>query len=449
MGRRRDERVVDALRDDAGADRRRLREAPRRRRRNGWRHRRQIAEPRTGLAFIGRAERAADGRRHPERESFVEVGRQAHADAVEDLGVTAAHHQPFPWRPCNRDTRRKVVLVPWVEAGTVVLRAREIELHQRTRIRGNAVGGILHALVEPLPHADVRRHLVAVHLVGRGIEAVAKSRRDREVRPQLPRVLDVPLVLVGGDLARHRGAGLLRGAVRVVIGTLGRLRQHAEDVQPGIGVAGLESGGDGRQRASRHGAERAARHVAPADAGHPRRVHRGAEERRLEPILWYARETDVGPGLEGMTALEPRQVVDEVVRRRLPRLGERRRAVALAVKRRDETERHPVAVGDAGVVLVDLGEAVAEAVGERRREDRVVAERATPVVEEPLPARIGPRERHRRVDGVVLLANAREETVVVGRLVVDAADDVEEVVLERRGEAIVHQVAPVAARIVG
>ena len=61
--------------------------------------------------------------------------------------------------------------------------------------------------------------------------------------------------------------------------------------------------------------------------------------------------------------------------------------VALAVERRDEPERHVVAVGHAGVVLVDLREAVAEAVGQRRRQHRVVADRAAPVVEQPLPPR--------------------------------------------------------------
>ena len=65
-------------------------------------------------------------------------------------------------------------------------------------------------------------------------------------------------------------------------------------------------------------------------------------------------------------------------------IGERR---ADAVVRRDEPERRVVAVGQAGVVLVDLREAVAEAVGQRRRQHRVVADRAAPVVEQPLAQR--------------------------------------------------------------
>ena len=62
--------------------------------------------------------------------------------------------------------------------------------------------------------------------------------------------------------------------------------------------------------------------------------------------LGTRREPQVRADLEAVRALEPLQVVDDVVRVRLARIGEGRPVgVANAIERFDEPERHVVAVG--------------------------------------------------------------------------------------------------------
>src|SRR5688572_29383199 len=83
-----------------------------------------------------------------------------------------------------------------------------------------------------------------------------------------------------------------------------------------IGVAGLPASGHGRKAAPRHRAERATGHVAAPDAGHPRWVDRRVQVRRLESVLGNAREADVRARFHRVAALEPRQIIDEILRRR-------------------------------------------------------------------------------------------------------------------------------------
>ena len=103
-----------------------------------------------GLVSYASAERAADLRRHAEREAFVEVRGEADADAIEHLRVAAADDEALRPASTPRDARREVVLVPRVEARLVVLRAGEIEGHDLAGVRRDAVLHVLHALVEPL-----------------------------------------------------------------------------------------------------------------------------------------------------------------------------------------------------------------------------------------------------------------------------------------------------------
>ena len=155
-------------------------------------------------------------RRHAEREALVEVRRQAQADAIEHLRVAAADDHPVvagqPSQesapraaPRHRDARREVVLVPRRRSPC----RRSSGRPDRRSRSGSAFDGMplqhaCRALGEPLAHADGRRHLQAVDLVGRRIEAVAHAGGDRQVRSAAPAVLHVELVFVGRVLARDR-----------------------------------------------------------------------------------------------------------------------------------------------------------------------------------------------------------------------------------------------------
>ena len=146
-----------------------------------------------------------------------------------------------------------------------------------------------------------------------------------------------------------------------------------------------------------------------------------------------------------VSAFHPRQIVDEVVRRNHPAVSARDR-----IERVQKSKAHVVRVELSVARRVEAREPITKAVDEPRAHDGVVPDRDTLVFYRANPRRRTTRELGYLVDRIVLRVDAHEQVLraAVAQLHVEFEHVRLEIVLDRGGESVVHQVHAVGARII-
>src|ERR1700693_4511204 len=259
----------------------------------------------------------------------IEVDRKSLAVIIVGKCEAAPHGGLAPiGGPCNRNSRLEVVLVPVIKWFTAIGWTGSVN-HDRV----DEVGTLFasgDALGKILSQGNRGLDFKPMSLINRTLETVAQSQCESQVGTDLPTVLYVFVIGLGGEIPGRRSATGQQGAIFGKSKVSCHLCETADDRRPCVPdfPAGCEWPGTAGVVRVRPSARQIIRiqeglkRIRNACSG-TRRIKRGIHFCEIKGILkadpTIANESDVGSKLHCMFPVDPGNIIREIMHRCYPR----------------------------------------------------------------------------------------------------------------------------------